>query len=375
MADPRFIRKLFDVCRSRGVIVAPFLLAIVTSCHTPRPESGVRPHLLSSGVNNFFATNFPLATSVADIAGYNDEQRLPVNGTYDYGAIVRLYVAPQTPTPTQLGSAAGAIVALMEVEGGNGHYLPDYAKLGISNDVGPTLYCVLLRSGNPPGSYDGFVTPVKPDGTCTAIDNTYMLPNEADTSEPDAPYVARFVEDASGSPAIGVGCPNGTSTPLTFVFCHLGRGVGMGKHSRDDEQDLAIPAPGSIPPVSRSTIRGKISPVIGATGFGPTPVQVATISLSADPNPHTRSTYKTWGLAKGDNGVWISVDTQGNWWAQFVPVGTALTTQTKFQITRTAHSSGPAVPVAARWLWNDNDEDVWVACDAGCCTITGFTGA
>ncbi len=376
MADPRFIRKLFDVCRSRGVIVAPFLLAIVTSCHRTRPELGVRPHLLSAGVKTFFATRFRGVTSVADIAGYNDEQRLPGNGTNDYGAIVRLYVAPRTPTPTQLGSAAGAIVALMEVEGGNGQHLAAYTKLGIGNDVGPTLYCVLLRSGNPPGSYDGFVTPVQSDGTtCMAIDNTYMLPNEPDASEPDAPYVARFVEDASGNPAIGVGCPNGTGTPLTFVFCHLGRGVGMGKDPRDDEQDLAIPAPGRIPPVSRSTIRGKISPVIGASGFGPTPVQVATISLSAAPDPLTPSKYKTWGLAQGDNGVWISVDAHGNWWAQFVPGGTPLTTQTKFQITRTDHTSGPAIPAAARWLWNDNDEDVWIACDMGCCTITGFTGA
>ena len=377
MLATRFIRKLFNVCRRRGVIVAPLGLAIVMSCHKRPPDLGVRiTSTPSSGVTAFFATNFaPGALAVTGIAGYNDEQRLPGNGLNDYGAVVRLYVAPQPPTQAQLGSATGVNVALIEVEGGNGSHLAAYTKIGIDNDAGPTLYCVFLKSGNAPDSYDGYVTPVKPDHTCTPIahNSAIKISAEVDAGDPDVPYVARFVEDASGRPAIGVGCLAGT--PATMVFCHLGRGVGMGKHARDDEQDLAIPAPGSVPPVSRSTIRGKISPVIGETGFGATPVQVATISLSADPDPLIPSKYKTWGLAKGDNGVWISVDAQGNWWAQFVPSGIALVAQTKFQITRTAHSSGPQVPAAARWLWNDNDEDVWVACDMGCCTITGFTGA
>jgi hypothetical protein len=372
MPDPRFIRKLFDLSRSRGLMVAPLVLTIVSSCHHAEPELGVRIHAASPGVNAFFNANFPNVRSVADIAGYNDEQRLPGDGSNDYGAIVRLYVAPQAPTQQQLG--AGAIAALMEVEGGNGHPLAAYNMLKIDNVAGPKLYCVFLKSGNPAGSYDGYVTPVQSDGTtCTPIggNNQYMLSSEVDTSEPDAPYVARFVEDDNGKPAIGVGC----GTPPTFVFCHLGRGVGMGKKALGDEQDLAIPASGSTPPVSRTSIAGRITPEPAPPGFSPTPVKVATISLSAAPDPSVPSKYKTWGLALGDNGVWISKDAQNNWWAQFVPGTTAPTTQTMFRITRTDHSgsSSPPVPVAARWAWSDTDEDVWVACDQGCCTISGDT--
>jgi hypothetical protein len=370
MPDPRFIGKLFDVCRSRGVIVAPFLLAIVTSCHRTRPELGVKIQAASPGVIAFFNANFNGAASVVDIPGYNDEQRLPGNGNNDYGDTVRLYVAPSAPTQTQLN--AGAIVALIEVLGdaNGGKSLGAYNRLKI-NDIGgngTSLYCVLLKSGNQAGSYDGYVTPVQNGTVCTPIGDQYKLSAEVDVSESVSPYTARFVEDVNGMPAIGVGCLAGN--PPAFVFCHLGRGVGMGKKALGDEQDLAIPAPGSTPPVSRSSIRGKITPVTPAPAFGTTPVKAAIINLSAAPPKPSR--YFDWGLGPNDNGVWISKTVAGTWWAQFVPGTASPTNQPMFPVTWTGHAT--PVPVSARWLWSDTDENAWVACDQGCCTISGLTG-
>jgi hypothetical protein len=370
MAHSRFFRKPLDLCSSRGLMVATLGLTIVSSCHRAPPEVGVKGIMVaglpSRGVNAFFSTNFPGVPSVAGIAGYNDAQRLPGDGANDYGAIVRLYVAPQAPTQTQ--EDQGVLVAVMEVEGGNGQSQSAYNMLKIDNVAGPQLYCVFVQTGNPAGSYDGFVTPVQSDGTtCTPFSNKYKLSaNAVDPTDPDAPYVARFLVDPNGKPAIGVGC----GTPPNYMFCHLGRGLGSDKKPVDDQQDVAIPASGGV---SRSMITGRIT-AMTTTGFGMNPVQAATINLStAPPNP---SRYYTWGLAQGDNGVWLSKDAQNNWWAQFVPGSTAPTNQPFFQVSRIDHSGmgSPAVPAAARWLWSDTDEDAWIACDQGCCTISGLTG-
>jgi hypothetical protein len=97
-------------------------------------------------------------------------------------------------------------------------------------------------------------------------------------------------------------------------------------------------------------------------------VRVATIVLASAPTGTSK--YVTWGLAQGTNSVWLTL-VNGEWRAQFVPGTAAPTTQTKYKVAREPHSM--AVPLTARWVWNDLDEDIWVSCDQGCCTISDRT--
>jgi hypothetical protein len=93
---------------------------------------------------------------------------------------------------------------------------------------------------------------------------------------------------------------------------------------------------------------------------------VATINLTAAPTGTSK--YVTWGLVAGDNGVWLSL-VGGEWKAQFVPGNAAPTNQTLFKVSREPHP-GQTVPLTARWMWRDTDEDIWISCDQGCCTIS-----
>jgi len=344
-------------------IIAALALVTLSSCAKATLKS-VRVHEPpSSGVNTFFTANFPGAASVADVAGYNDEQRLPGNGNRDYGAIVRLYVAPVAPSPAN--EANGALVALMEVLGGDGQPRNAYNMLKIGNDILPTLYCVFIKTtGNPQQPYDGYVTPVQSDHTtCTPIGTTnqYKLSATPDPTSQDAPYVARFVMDDHDKPAIAVGCLNGSTT--TYVVCHLGRGVYSDKKALADQQEIAVPSSSGDTVPDRSGITGSVTPT-GTQTIGTQPIQVATINLSAA--PPTPSIYATWGLGSGDNGVWLHKDNANNYFVQFVQGSGAPGSQTSFPMTRNGHST---VPTGARWLWNDGDEDLWLACDQGCCTV------
>jgi hypothetical protein len=369
------VRRLDTLAVTRAVAFS-ITLTLGTSCGKKEDSPATKVTKLtyetpSNEVNAFFAANFPSVPSVADIGGYNDEQRLPGPGNDDYGAIVRLYVAPRAPTPTEL--SGGAIVGLLEVEGGNDQTAAAYTSLKIDNSSAQKLYCVYLQSSNSPGNpWDGFVTPVN-GTTCTPIENKYKLQaSEADGTETDDPYVARFVEDNAGLPAIGVGC-------LT-AFCHLGQAVGNGHSPKADEQQLALPgaASGNSIPVHRGSA-GRVTPVAGLgalkkANFQKGPQLVATVWLATAPDPTIKSKYVIWGLQQGDNGVWLALDAAGNWSAQFVPGTGAPTTQQPFVVSRpTDHTMPPVVPPNARWVWSDNDEEIWVACDQGCCTIGGIT--
>jgi hypothetical protein len=316
-------------------------------------------------VKAFFTANFPPPDqSVADIAGYNDEQRFPGSGTDDYGGIVRLYVAPRAPTSGEL--ATGAIVALVEVQGGDDpqNQPPSFQLLHLQNTSAATLYCVILQeTGSPPHQgWNSFVTPVS-QTTCgpTSQTNVLSVSEEDDTQHPSA-YVARFIENNAGLPAIGVGC--GTS------FCHLGRAVNTHPNAFADDQHLAMPVSLGSHNIKRG-IHGSITPVdgLGGISFSTTPTLVATITLDGPPDPGSKA--ETWGLTTGVNGVFLSTDGT-NWKAQFVP-GTGQPTSTAgFYTSQNPHpSTGPHVPPVARWAWSEWDEEIWVACEQGCCTIDG----
>jgi hypothetical protein len=137
-----------------------------------------------------------------------------------------------------------------------------------------------------------------------------------------------------------------------------------------DDQHLAMPVSVGSHNIKRG-IHGSITPVDGLDGinFSTTPTLVATITLDGPPNPGSKA--ETWGLSSGVNGVFLSTDGT-NWKAQFVP-GTGQPTSTAgFYTSQNPHpSTGPHVPPVARWAWSEWDEEIWVACEQGCCTIDG----
>ena len=93
----------------------------------------------------------PNAIEVTQIAGSNDEQKLPTNASWnDFGPIARLYTLRRARTTPEY--QAGAMVAVLEVEP-QAPMPPAYSRLGIVDNAGPNadVYCVFLQRTTNPG--------------------------------------------------------------------------------------------------------------------------------------------------------------------------------------------------------------------------------
>ena len=387
MENRPFIENQPSIRRNATAVVAILSLAMVVSCakkvedkneadaEKNRAAAAMPMSMVNQEVYDFYHTNFPtVSDSNLDIPGYNDEQRLPGAGGNTYGDVARLYAALSAPTTTDMASASGGFAGLIEVIGdayGGTNPVPDsYRLLNIANPgAGVTnLYCVILQGTSP--NFDGYVVPVQSNKTCAPIgqNQSLKLSVEFDSSISDVtPYTVRFLFDANNLTAIGVGCASG--------FCHIGRGVGMGKKALGDEQALAIPSTGGGLGVSRTDMNGQIRPETHGA-LTTTPTLVATITLGSA-LPTGTNAYRTWGLnPNGDTGVWLTKTGTGAntvYTVQFsATTPTSSTNPTAFPVVYTDHSTaGVPIPAAVRWAWNDHDEDVWLACDQGCCTVGG----
>ena len=322
----------------------------------------------------------------AEIAGYHDSQRLQTgNANSDFGPLVRMYAGPRARTDAEFQAAGGAFVAVLEVYG-KSQGRPAYARLNIDqNTVSTNLYCVFLE--NQSGTWGGSVRPYMVNG-CAGPSAQYNLqlhrtPNSG-TGTQSTPIVARFGDDLSGMPTIGVNCGD--------AWCEMGRALGgykspstPGNTQQDivkawhDEQRLAEPGsstPGG--PLKMSATVASVTPVpdLGTktmADFAAKNAQgdyvgtkVGTIELTgAVP---ASSKYADWKLVgNGLTDVYIR-NAGGVWGAQFVAAGNPPVPADKwFRVNRTEHSFRP--PGVARWSWDERDEESWFACEQGCCEV------
>jgi hypothetical protein len=382
------VRRSIHFASVAFVCVATLSCAATSTRGNPRPAPEKGPHSRydpSNAVKQFFAAQFPSNPSVADIGGYNDDQKLAGTSGNNtaYGPRARLYASPILGSFDFSDFQNTQFVALLEVEGDpGGNTLPTYKRLNIIATTKTLLYCVYLNL-DPRQPVDkqwfGYVTPVS-GTTCGPTDGTTKVDADSDSNNggtpprrDDFPPVVRFGEDAQGNPSIGVKCAK--------AWCELGHqhkdhadpshmnGKREGRvKAWHDDQLLAEGTPGNL----HRGVRGTIIPVPDLDQLdvaGPVGgALVATITLPSAPNAGTK--YDTWGLKQGDNDVWVLYE-HGEWKAQFAPSGHPHDQAKKFHVDQVPHDrKGPPVPGVARWIWSDQDEDFWVACDQGCCTIT-----
>lgn len=325
----------------------------------------------------------PDAGEVAEILGYNDEQKLQRDASgRSFGPVVRLYAMRRDPKPVDYRN--GVMVAVVEVEP-FASIPPAYRHLEILPSPTDTrIYCVFLqRRLNPAQPWAGGLS-LAAGGRCSTpasfrlnVDSQAVAGYETPDDFPS--YAVRLTEGKSGFPSLAVRC-------YTAV-CEIGNpangsrkssGVGNGKAAKvkpwHDDQEIAVPASGGGfergPSVSITPVENLAK--LSAEFRAPNGVQTATIKVFGKAPAGDK--YKDWGLVDdGLTEVWVRVTSAGVWEMQLRTPATPYSTRW-LAISRSPHKAG-LVPGTARWKWDPADEGIWVACDQGCCETSGGFGA
>jgi hypothetical protein len=322
-----------------------------------------------------------LANDAAMIAGYHDVQKLPRSiGATAYGPEVHVYACPVKRSESDF--QAGTVVAIVQLlDGSNG--LETYRNLGLEAP-GPGFYC--LHVANPTGQWSAAMTRIgDADTKCPSptysllVSRTEVLPGPDEY--PDA--AVRIVDFDDKLPVLGV--------PCVAQWCEIGAasatyeapgGAGMGAQERvkgwQDEQAVGDKEGGGA---LKRGARARIIPQPGISNFtsamyrtahpngGIMGVKVATVLFVGAPVDKYRD---TWGLLPGRTNVWMrraqsaGVDTVQ---VQFTRSARPDPNGTWFLVKHAIHNKAP-VPSTARWLWDPNDETIWLGCEQGCCEVT-----
>lgn len=341
---------------------------------------GVSAFAINPAVNSIFADSFPYDPSLTDIDGFNDGQRLPGNGANNYGPEAHFYTVPRPRTADELAEWDGALVGLIDVGAPTGPMPPDYVRLNITRPN--RVYCVFLRKT--PAEVQGWVTDVSGQA-CTAPSHgsmlqavTYQLPGGG--TDEDYPLGTRFTESRNGPNGmvvLGMKCLAG--------WCEIGRGLTYKQANNPnsnvqqqvkgwhDEQELAAPAGGAPGAPLIRTDSSSIVPVPGLASITFAQYQlalqnVATIYMKDDPKAGSKQAK--WGLRRGVNYVWLTLTSTTTGRAQFTQTPVMPTSGPSFVVHRMPHTGlVTRIPGVARWVWRDSDEEAWIDCDQGCCTI------
>jgi hypothetical protein len=328
-----------------------------------------------------------------EIEGFNDSQALAgdVDVDRDLGPLARLYIVPRRYEDSAFVDQ-WKLSAVLEVEGAA--TMPNsYRNLGIKDNPATAQYCVFLTHRTAGDKWIGSIAPVAGQDCTDAASGKQLnvgLEEEPGASKADFPSVVRIDEDKNGKAIIGVNCGEKT-------WCEIGRNPGNGERrapahaslpvqtrqhrikSWHDEQEITTPDTLPSGVSLKRAVRASITPNENLGGYtvldftSDSGATVATIFLEKD--PRAGSKYYNWGLRKGNNSLVIKATYDAiadtlKWSASFRDEnGNA--GASSFRVDMMAHKIKP--PAVARWKWNPKDEDIWVACDQGCCTVTGFT--
>jgi hypothetical protein len=215
------------------------------------------------------------------------------------------------------------------------------------------------------------VSPATGDECPHAMDANYAL--QADMSQPSG-TLAQYslgvrLTMRKKKVVLGVSC--------LYSWCEIGRALKSDSYGRDYgtspstvkvREDEQVLSDRTMQPMDSASIVPADN--LGGLEIGNFAAQqkVATITLRAD--PVMGSKQYAWGLKAGDNYVWVQ-NTGAKWTAWFTQ-GAANPSGNGFRIDRVDHSAlTRKIPGVARWVWLDGDEEAWIACAQGCCTISG----
>ena len=337
-------------------------------------------------LKNAFPSVAPLTIDrLTEIEGFNDAQALPADGNDDMGPVASVYVVPKRWDDGDY-TDTWRLVAVLEVEAGT---MPNSYRnnLKIQNSATTAQYCFYLMKRSAGNNWQASVAGVVAN-VCQGADGGAKINDVAEETEPstnksDFPALVRFDQDQSGKPVIGVTCGEKT-------WCEIGRPNGVGNRRNPvhnglanqtkkqkikawhDEQELTTDR---MPPYHRA-VRGSVTPdenLGGYTVLDFTDVKgAASAYVYLEAAPPAGSKYATWGLQQGNNTVTLFAQQNAagdyDWWATFTPSAGA-GNGVRFRVDQMVHGIKP--PAVARWKWNPADEEIWVSCEQGCCTVSG----
>lgn len=355
------------------------------------PATSDTAHVLAPNIQEFCAALGWL--QVCQTPEYTDDQNLMADKPYEYGPHAKIAPSPTLASHDEdadFPTTRAALVAFVHVAATA--TLPQtYQNLRLNTG----FTCVYLRQRA--GVFTAFL--VKSTGSCAPDADTLpasalrVLPAplpRSFSSASDIPPVARFHEGISGGtrgvPLLGMRCgirwcmimPVGQSDTLPLP--HQGERADLrtwAVHGWHDVQTLASAnsAGGLVrgPHVGAVIAEEKLE-AMNAAGFAADKfARAATVRFWDDPTGRYKD---VWHFRRGNNDVWLKKTASG-WQGQVRNTGKFLgiiPIYYRYEVPVTRYLHTQLIPATARFLWSKTDEDLWVACELGCCKVSGSDG-
>lgn len=406
-AFPRRTHRTPSAVQRTARIATTILVVLGSGCRTTTPETALPPvrvvELDSATVaamdptlefahtpgTSIMTICTALAWSTCRIPEVTDDQAfMDAKDTYGPHA----FVAPSEHLGTwnqDTDFASGQLVGFVHVASGT---LPStYTDLNLTN--GFTCFYLKFTTSFVAHTFNttGVCPTTIPSGAVTL--SVFPISPPSPFTGSDIPAVARFHEvqkgPSRGNPAIGFRCgskwcvvlpkTNTGETAATIIPLLHAPDKPNNKtwvvYGWSDVQTVALPPLTSPGDMVRSTM--EVSVVAdarlqryNATGWPSGFVRVATIR-------HFKSPYgkyqNEWRLKRGFNDIYMKKLPNGEFAAQLwhiVQVGGIDIPVFVRYLTVNRVDHGRPIPATVRFLWSAGDEDVWVACDDGCCKIS-----
>jgi hypothetical protein len=361
---------------------------------TPPPSAGLaaqvqifEDHTLLPEISTFCTNLLWLTCSSPE---YTDDQAFMGANKQTYGPPA--FIAPAQNLNAHQSDAAfqaGAVLVGYVYVYPSGTALPStYTDLKLSYGHN----CLYLSHQN--GTFSAYVVPQNTICTTYTPNPTHQLnvrpvSSAAFPGHPNIPPVARFHEGnkgpLAGVPFLGIKCGDkwclilpqaGNDVVSEWIPPHVGVHNDRKTwevYGWNDSQHLAVRAQGGL---ARSNMRvsvvadtnlGNLTETQFAQGFQ----HVATVFFRGSPADKYAA---TWHYGRGHNEIFLRKKPDQTWEAEIrhtryilgIPVIMNVTTA---PVHRRDH--GAPVPATARFLWTATDEDLWIACDDGCCRVAG----
>jgi hypothetical protein len=314
-----------------------------------------------------------------NLALVQEVQRFSESANSDYGPIVCMVPVDNLATlgDTEFSQSEGAVVAFIYLhEPVSGRQA--YSNLHLS---AAGLYCLILKGDPDNATMDAHIVPVASSQCGTINTNnrvaaTPTLPGFA-TTEADFAPTARFVLKENHQPGIAIRCRDRlcliARSGVPASRAHTVPSGGPDRVRRAvftwyDQQWLAVTNTAHPPLNLKATLKASIVPHadlgrytdIQFTGAAPLPVAYVFIGAAA-----TGKYASKWAFANvGPNQPnVIALKNTGGVWSAYV--NNVL--NPNLRVTRAPHPG--LILGVVRWKWSDTDEEAWVRCGEGCCSI------
>ena len=380
----------------------------VSTLQCPNVPSGSQQHVFPDTLVDMLEANGYCHYFIPE---YHDEQRLSDGGT-DYGHLAYVFAAPRVQTIADHGAFddAWVNVAIIDVARNRPPFGNTLAATYTALNLTLQQNCLYIRHRHTAGSaqWEAVIGPPRTTASNVRLCNGGVgrrIPVAREEPSPNpAHYIgaARFVEGASQRrPMIGVRCGNGfcvagarsTNDIPTHAHASLTLPPNPQWHIKPwfDDQVVGVVGPGGFgihPGLRASVVPDTALASRTVTQFRSAWIPVATVFIPGNlrlPLPpkygfHIRPEGDTtgFGFTAGLNRIEMRAITIGgveHWKARILnstfPNGFIRVVKRADHLSW-VQATGIPVPATARFRWLDNDETIWVACDAGCCRVEAY---